>query len=339
VLNNKVAKDNRIPPYGFSYDEARGRNALPVPEDQYGNPGSGGTYNHWDEITLNPPLGATYATIDLLYQPTSWEYVQFLYLANNGQNAFLAQEGANLLDAWLNTGMAEPYVMASATWGSAPAPCDLSAPTLNSATPGHTQVTLGWSAVAGATGYNVYYDQAGKAQLVANAGNTTTYLDGGLTNGVEYCYKVTAYDGSCGSPFSNILCAIPNNQGQARVGVGTLETGIYSGKGKTKTFSVAETFAAGDAVVVRAYVVDASTGLPVANATVDIAITGPEAHTLTSGPSDANGLAEATWQTQKPNKRGQGGTTLGGYTVTVANVVADGYTWDGVMTSTSITIQ
>jgi hypothetical protein len=122
VLNNKVAKDNRIPPYQMSYNEARKRNALPVPETQYGTPGFGGMYNYWDEFALNPPASASYATIDLLYQPTSWEYIQFLWKANNGQNTFLANEGVNLLDAWLNTGMAEPYVMASTTWGAAPIP-------------------------------------------------------------------------------------------------------------------------------------------------------------------------------------------------------------------------
>ncbi len=117
VLNNKVAKDNRIPPYEMSFDEAKIRNALPVPADQYGNPVAGGKYNYWDEFTLNPPTHAVYATIDLLYQPTSWEYIQFLYLGNNGQNPFLAEEGINLLDAWMNTGMAEPYVMTSTEWG------------------------------------------------------------------------------------------------------------------------------------------------------------------------------------------------------------------------------
>ena len=122
VLNNTVIKDNRIPPYGFSYDEARKRNALPVPSDQYGDPGAGGDYNYWDEFLLNPPSGAVYATIDLLYQPTSWEYIQFLWLANRGQNAFLANEGINMLDAWLKTGMASYYVMASTTWGSTPVP-------------------------------------------------------------------------------------------------------------------------------------------------------------------------------------------------------------------------
>jgi hypothetical protein len=60
---------------------------------------------------------------------------------------------------------------------------------------------------------------------------------------------------------------------------------------------------------------------------------------LTSGPSDANGVAEATWQTQKPNKKGQGGTTLGAYTTTTTNVTASGYHWDSVTTPTSFTIQ
>jgi hypothetical protein len=122
VLNNAVVKDNRIPPYGMSYDEARKRNALPVPATQFGNPGTGGTYDYFDEVTLNPPADAVWAEIDLLYQSTSWEYIQFLYLANRGENAFLGQEGINMLDAWLNTGMAKPYVMVSAAWGEAPAP-------------------------------------------------------------------------------------------------------------------------------------------------------------------------------------------------------------------------
>ena len=100
----------------MDYDEAKLRNALPKPAEQYGSPGSGGIYNYWDEITLNPPEGAARAEIRLLYQPTSWEYVQFLYLANDGSVPFLAGEGDKLLDAWLNKGMAEPYEMAATTW-------------------------------------------------------------------------------------------------------------------------------------------------------------------------------------------------------------------------------
>ncbi|MGD8614177.1 MAG: multiheme c-type cytochrome [Gammaproteobacteria bacterium] len=128
VLNNKVVKDNRIPPYGMAYDEALKRSILPVPATQYGDTGPGGTFNYWDDFLMSPPAGAVTAEIRLMYQPTSWEYIQFLDLANNGSVAFLANEGANLLDAWLNTGvdldgddlvdgyMAEPYPMATATW-------------------------------------------------------------------------------------------------------------------------------------------------------------------------------------------------------------------------------
>jgi hypothetical protein len=120
VLNNTVVKDNRIPTWQMSYDEARKRNALPVPPEQYGDPGAGDpgavrVYDYFDEFTLDRPAGATRVEVDLLYQPTSWEYIQFLQLANDGSNAFLGNEGDNILEAWLNTGMAAPYTMASAS--------------------------------------------------------------------------------------------------------------------------------------------------------------------------------------------------------------------------------
>jgi hypothetical protein len=128
VLNNKLTSDNRIPPYGMSYDECKKRNCLPVPAGQYGSPETGGTYNYWDEITLNPPAGADSATINLLFQSASWEYIQFLYLANDGSVPFLANEGMTMLEAWLNTGMSYPYVMASAAWGDATTPAPAPAP-------------------------------------------------------------------------------------------------------------------------------------------------------------------------------------------------------------------
>jgi hypothetical protein len=124
VLNNKVVKDNRIPPYGMAYDESLVRSILPVPETQYGNPGAGGTYNYWDDFALNPPTSAMTADIKLMYQPTSWEYIQFLDHANNGSITFLANEGTNILDAWLNTGMAVPHMMASTPWVAPDADAD-----------------------------------------------------------------------------------------------------------------------------------------------------------------------------------------------------------------------
>jgi hypothetical protein len=342
VLNNVVLKDNRIPPYGMDYETARKRNALPVPATQYGG-GPGKAYDYFDTVALSPPTGATSALIELLYQPTSWEYIQFLDLANNQPaGSFLENEGTYMLEAWLNTGMAEPYVMASTTWGNAQT-CDVPVPVLQSATPGNAEATIEWTAVT-ADGYNLYYDQAGKAQLVSNAGTATTYTDAGLTNGQEYCYKVTAYqqDPACESGFSNIVCAIPNQPGQANAEA-SLSTGLYetSGKGKNRvtTFVQTSTFAVGDAVTVRAVVLDETTGLPIPNATVSIEISGPTSGSLTTGPSDAEGIAEVVWQTEPPNKKGRGGTAPGSYTAATMDVSAAGYTWDGVMGTTGFTLQ
>jgi hypothetical protein len=204
VLNNKVAKDNRIPTYGMTYDEASRRNALPVPAGQYGSPAAGGTYNYWDEIVLKAPSGAAYADIRLLYQSTSWEYIQFLYLANNRQNAFLGNEGVNLLNAWLNTGMAEPVVMASATWGKnpnteppPPACSTAGVPQTLTAAAGKRSITLNWKAGSPVPtgGYRVHYDQSGKLQLRAGVGPTVlTYKDSGLTSRILYAYAVTAWN-------------------------------------------------------------------------------------------------------------------------------------------------
>ncbi|MDX1697515.1 MAG: hypothetical protein R3308_04470, partial [Thiohalobacterales bacterium] len=229
VLNNTVVKDNRIPPYGMNYELARIRNALPVPPDQYGGT-PGGSYDYFDELALNPPPGAQSATISLMYQPTSWEYIQFLYLANKGTdpaqggNAFLGEEGINMLEAWLNTGMAEPHVMASVTWGAPPSLCEMTTPALLSATALDKKVSLNWQEIPGdpgIVGYRLYYDQSGKAQLVADLPcppdsqqGCTVYQDVDLTNGQLYCYKASSYGNYCESEFSNILCATPSPPGQ-----------------------------------------------------------------------------------------------------------------------------
>ena len=120
VLNNKVASDNRIPPYGFRRDDAATRNALPVPATQYGNPGPGGVYDYFDDVPLTPPAGATRAEFELLYQTSSWEYIQFLLLANPGTSPFLATAGGDLFDAYMATGGSQPEVMTSARWCNMP---------------------------------------------------------------------------------------------------------------------------------------------------------------------------------------------------------------------------
>jgi hypothetical protein len=115
ALNDTVLSDNRIPPWGLRYDDARTRNCLPMPESLYGAPGPGGIYQHWDEVPLSPPAGARKATFTLLYQTTSWEYVMSLVLGNDGSVANLSDAGLKLARAWYATGMAEPEVMARTT--------------------------------------------------------------------------------------------------------------------------------------------------------------------------------------------------------------------------------
>jgi len=116
ALNNTFVRDSRIPPWGYDHDEALRRNARPAPPDQFGDPGPGGTYDHWDDVLLDPPVGAVTAEIELLHQTTSWEYVQFLDLANDASVPALATVGTDLLDAWLGTGMAAPHEMAETLW-------------------------------------------------------------------------------------------------------------------------------------------------------------------------------------------------------------------------------
>jgi hypothetical protein len=217
---------------------------------------------------------------------------------------------------------------------------------------------MAWQEIPGdpaVVGYSVYYDQADKAQFIETLLDpaANSFVDISLTNGQEYCYKVTSeYDcngdgnADAESGFSNILCATPTNPGQAmQAGVSAFLTGkwVTSGKGKNQTTEFVETntFNAGDEVVVRAFVVDEGT-TSLADATVEIEVSdlgGNLVATLLTTPSGTDGWAEAVWPTQEPNKKGQGGTPPGTYDVVTINMTLSGYVWDGVMTSTQIILQ
>ena len=120
-----------------------------------------------------------------------------------------------------------------------------------------------------------------------------------------------------------------------------MQTGkwVTEGKGKNQitTFVLTSNFVQGDGVVIQVTVKDKG-GAPVPDATVTIAISGPGSFELTTAPSDSNGVTEATWNTQSPNKKGQGGTAIGGYTATTTGVTASGFVWDQIPTSTTFRI-
>jgi len=84
------------------------------------------------------------------------------------------------------------------------------APTGLTATAGNAQVSLSWSASAGATSYNVMRGTAsgGPYSSIGSPANTS-YTDTGLTNGTTYYYVVTAVDANGASGDSNQASATP----------------------------------------------------------------------------------------------------------------------------------
>ena len=120
----------------------------------------------------------------------------------NGTAYFYTVAAVNL------AGMSGPSNEASAT----PLPPAPSAPTGLSATPGNAQVSLTWTASAGATSYDVYRGTStGGESLTPIAVGVTglAYTDTGVTNGTTYFYTVAAVNLGGTSGPSNEASAIP----------------------------------------------------------------------------------------------------------------------------------
>jgi hypothetical protein len=106
-------------------------------------------------------------TVRLLYQQTSWEYVQFLWKANDGASVFLGAEGLNFLDAWIHTGMSAPIEIAATTvavTGPAAGTPGAVRPLVASWNREAGLVDLSWVPACDATGHAVY---AGDLALVS----------------------------------------------------------------------------------------------------------------------------------------------------------------------------
>ncbi len=103
VLNNKVYKDNRIPPRGFTNAAFEAVQAAPV----------AATYadgQYWDDTQFRIPPGATSAEVSVYYQTAGKEYIEFLRDENRTNDA-----GDTLYEQWELTGMSPPVLMRQAS--------------------------------------------------------------------------------------------------------------------------------------------------------------------------------------------------------------------------------
>lgn len=103
VLNNKIFKDNRIPPRGFNNTEFANFGGAPV----------GASYadgQYWDDTSYIIPDGTARVEVRLYYQSTSKEYVTFLRDENTTNS-----KGQELYNLWDANGRCPPELMTMAS--------------------------------------------------------------------------------------------------------------------------------------------------------------------------------------------------------------------------------
>ena len=112
VLNNEIIKDNRIPPRGFTNANFE---AIQSPPVNY-------TYadgQYWDDTQYLLPPATNYFTVNLYYQTTSKEYVEFLRDEEENPPGL----GQDMYDLWVANGRSAPVLMA--TIDNTPVPVEL----------------------------------------------------------------------------------------------------------------------------------------------------------------------------------------------------------------------
>ena len=127
---------------------------------------------------------------------------------------------ASFTDSGLTNGTTYYYVVSALNAGgesansaqvSATPAAPPGAPTNVTATAGNAQVTLSWTAVSGATGYNVKRSttSGGPYTTVGPNVTPTSFTDSGLTNGTTYYYVVSALNAGGESANSAQVSATP----------------------------------------------------------------------------------------------------------------------------------
>jgi hypothetical protein len=105
VLSDTVFSDNRIPPRGSTNADL-----IEVQSPVVAHTYADGQY--WDDTEYRLPDAADSVHVELYYQTTTREYVEFLRDANTTNSA-----GQDLYDAWVEQGMAPPVLVAEVATG------------------------------------------------------------------------------------------------------------------------------------------------------------------------------------------------------------------------------
>ncbi len=222
-------KDNRIPPKGFRIDEAYARLCQPVDHgvDAPGMYTAAEYAGGYDDVSVSIQPGAAYVVINLYYQTTSREYIEFLRDEIKGTGnltlysptpsgepaAYVVQTqpffarlkawGETIWQIWLHNkdvDGARPLLMTQAVVGMPPPPPCVTpgTPTSLAAQSGlKRNVKLTWAAGSPSAtgGYRIYYDQNGKLVFrAAVPSGIFSYTDTGLNRSTTYCYRLAAWN-------------------------------------------------------------------------------------------------------------------------------------------------
>ncbi|MEJ2684772.1 MAG: fibronectin type III domain-containing protein [Candidatus Sulfobium sp.] len=242
-------KDNRIPPKGFRINEAAARLAQPRwhGADDPGYFTAADYAGGYDAVTINIPAGAAYVEINLYYQTTSREYIEFLRDEINGNpnnrtlpaSAYIVQTDPffSQLKAWgntiwslwthnMNVDGAKPFLMAQATITVPSAP---TAPTVTTGSATNitaTSATLNGTVNPNGTsttayfqyGMTVSYDNSTPFQSVGNGTSNLSVSDilAGLSPNYTYHYRIVA-SSSAGTSYGSDMTFTTTSSGSGLV--------------------------------------------------------------------------------------------------------------------------
>ena len=202
AINNVVIKDNRIPPRGFTNANFEEIQSPPVGY-------SYNDYEYWDVTNFTLPSSTARYEVNLYYQTSSNKYVQFLKEKNYTNNY-----GNNLYNAWANSGMSAPVLMATYSSGSPVVDTEPPTPPLNleANAVSYSLVTLNWdpsSDNVGVDGYYIYREDMGSLPIASVV--TTTFSDGNVRAYRTYTYYVKAFDaaGNISGPSNTYTVTTP----------------------------------------------------------------------------------------------------------------------------------